>query len=90
MIRLGSTKSIRRSPSDLDAIRRLCAVVFFNLMFTKKSRKTAYEALSRIKTGGKKSISKRAYKGGDGRYRGVELVGGWSRQDQHVFLILEM
>lgn len=53
-----------------------------------EDRKTAYEALNRIKTEGKEVDFEARLQGKDGRYRDMELVGSWSQQDQHVFLIL--
>jgi len=51
-------------------------------------RKSAYEALSRIKSEAREIEFEARIQGKDGRYRDMELVGNWSEQDQHLFLIM--
>ncbi len=54
-----------------------------------EDRKTAYEALNRIKTEGSKDLEFEArIQGSDGRFRDMELVGSWSQQQHHLFLIM--
>jgi PAS domain S-box-containing protein len=53
-----------------------------------EDRKTAYDALNRCKTEGKEIEFEARMQGSDGRYRDMELVGRWSNEDQHLFLII--
>lgn len=53
-----------------------------------EDRRTVYEALNRCKNEGKDLEFEARMQGKDGRYRDMELVGNWSKDDQHLFLII--
>lgn len=53
-----------------------------------EDRKAAYEALNRCKTESKEIEFEARMQGSDGKYRDMELVGRWSTENQHLFLII--
>ena len=53
-----------------------------------EDRRAAYDALTRIKSESKEVEFEARLAGSDGRYRDMEMVGNWSKADQHVFLII--
>ncbi len=69
---------------DPDAVRGS----LFQSFVHEQDRRVAYEALNRCKTEGREVEFEARIQGKDERYRDMELVGNWSKQDQHVFLIL--
>ena len=53
-----------------------------------EDRKQAYDALTRCKSEGKEVVFEARMQGSDTRYRDMELVGNWSKENQHLFLII--
>lgn len=53
-----------------------------------EDRKAAYDALNRCKTEAKEIEFEARMQGSDGRYRDMEMVGRWSTENQHLFLII--
>jgi len=60
----------------------------FQSYVLEEDRKSAYDALIRCKTEAKEVEFEARMQSSDGRYRDMELVGNWSKENQHLFLII--
>jgi|GEM_PF-298647 len=69
---------------DQDSVRGS----LFQSYVHEEDRKSAYDALSRIKNEAREIEFEARIQGKDGRYRDMELVGNWSNENQHLFLIM--
>ncbi len=69
---------------DQDSVRGS----LFQSYVHEEDRKSAYDVLSRIKNEAREIQFEARIQGKDGRYRDMELVGNWSKENQHLFLIM--